>query len=201
MFTGIVTDIGEVRSVKPQAANLNRITISCRYPRATLVEGASIACSGVCMTVVNAGEEDGRRWFAVDAAAETLSLTTVGRWRHGSRVNLEQALKIGDELGGHLVSGHVDGLASVIAREDMTEMSRIALRAPAALARFIATKGSVALDGVSLTVNAVENDTFSVLIIPHTLKVTTLGALRTGDDVNLEVDQIAHYVARILQKP
>ncbi|MGE5534617.1 MAG: riboflavin synthase [Acidobacteriota bacterium] len=201
MFTGIVTDIGEVRSVKPQAANLNRITISCRYPRATLVEGASIACSGVCMTVVNAGEEDGRRWFAVDAAAETLSLTTVGRWRHGSRVNLEQALKIGDELGGHLVSGHVDGLASVIAREDMTEMSRIALRAPAALARFIATKGSVALDGVSLTVNAVENDTFSVLIIPHTLKVTTLGALRTGDDVNLEVDQIARYVARILQKP
>ncbi|HEU4660031.1 MAG TPA: riboflavin synthase [Pseudolabrys sp.] len=201
MFTGIVTDIGEVRSVKPQAANLNRITISCRYPRATLVEGASIACSGVCMTVVNAGEEDGRRWFAVDAAAETLSLTTVGRWRHGSRVNLEQALKIGDELGGHLVSGHIDGLASVIAREDMTEMSRIALRAPAALARFIATKGSVALDGVSLTVNAVENDTFSVLIIPHTLKVTTLGALRTGDDVNLEVDQIARYVARILQKP
>ena len=116
MFTGIVTDVGEVRSVKPRADNLHRITIACDYPRAELIEGASIACSGVCMTVVGAGEEDGRTWFAVDAAAETLSLTTVGRWRHGRRVNLERSLKLGDELGGHLVAGHVDGLASVVAR-------------------------------------------------------------------------------------
>src|SRR5665213_4015907 len=146
MFTGIVTDVGEVRSVKPRADNLHRIIITCVYPRAELIEGASIACSGVCMTVVGVGEDGGRTWFAVDAAAETLALTTVGRWRHGRRVNLERALKFGDELGGHLVAGHVDGLATVVAREDMTDSARIALRAPVDLARFIATKGSVALD-------------------------------------------------------
>ncbi len=199
MFTGIVTDMGEVRSVKPRADNLHRITIACAYPRAELVEGASIACSGVCMTVVETGEEDGRTWFGVDAAAETLAVTTVGRWRHGTRINLERSLKLGDELGGHLVAGHVDGLANVIAREDMTDMARFALRAPAALARFIAAKGSAALDGVSLTVNAVEGDTFSVLIIPHTLGVTTFGALRQGDDVNLEIDTMARYAARLMQ--
>ncbi len=198
MFTGIVTDMGEVRSVKPRADNLHRITIYCRYPRAELIEGASIACSGVCMTVVGSGEEDGRIWFAVDAAAETLSVTTVGRWRHGARVNLERALKLGDELGGHLVAGHVDGLASVVAREDMTDMARFTLRAPRELARFIAPKGSVALDGVSLTVNAVDGDTFTVLIIPHTLQVTTFGALREGDDVNLEIDTMARYAARLM---
>ena len=200
MFTGIVTDIGEVRSVKPRADNLSRITIACSYPRAGLIDGASIACAGVCMSVVGAGEEDGRAWFAVDAAAETLRVTNVGRWRHGSKVNLERPLKLGDELGGHLVSGHVDGLASVVAREDLTDMARLALRAPAELARFIAPKGSVALDGVSLTVNAVEGDTFSVLIIPHTLKVTTLGSLKKGDDVHLEVDQMARYAARLLER-
>jgi riboflavin synthase len=203
MFTGIVTDVGEVRSVKPRADNLHRITISCVYPRAELIEGASIACSGVCMTVVGVGEDGGRTWFAVDAAAETLALTTVGRWRHGRRVNLERALKFGDELGGHLVAGHVDGLASVVAREDMTDnpsvdMARLVLRVPRALARFIAPKGSVALDGVSLTVNAVDGETFSVLIIPHTLQVTTLGALRQGDDVNLEIDTVARYSARLM---
>ncbi len=197
MFTGIVTDVGEVRSVKPRADNLHRITIYCRYPRADLIEGASIACSGVCMTVVGTGEEDGRIWFAVDAAAETLSVTTVGRWRHGARVNLERALKLGDELGGHLVAGHVDGLANVVAREDLTDMARFTLRVPAELARFIAPKGSVALDGVSLTVNAVDGDTFTVLIIPHTLQVTTFGALRAGDDVNLEIDTMARYAARL----
>jgi len=200
MFTGIVTDIGEVRSVKPRADNLSRITIACSYPRAGLIDGASIACAGVCMSVVGAGEEDGRAWFAVDAAAETLRVTNVGRWRHGSKVNLERPLKLGDELGGHLVSGHVDGLASVVAREDLTDMARLALRAPAELARFIAPKGSVALDGVSLTVNAVDGDTFSVLIIPHTLKVTTLGSLKKGDDVHLEVDQMARYAARLLER-
>jgi riboflavin synthase len=199
MFTGIVTDVGEVRSVEARADNLSRITIACSYPRAELVDGASIACSGVCMTVVGAGEEGNRRWFAVDAAAETLRLTTVGRWRHGAKVNLERPLKLGDELGGHLVAGHVDGLAGVVAREDLTDMARLVLRAPATLARFIAAKGSVALDGVSLTVNAVEGDTFSVLIIPHTLAVTTLGELRKGDDVNLEIDTMARYAARLME--
>ena len=128
--------------------------------------------------------------IAVDAADETLRVTTVGRWRQGSKINLERPLKLGDELGGHMVAGHVDSVATVVAREDMTDMARIALRAPPNLSRFIAAKGSVALDGVSLTINAVEGDTFSVLIIPHTLKVTTLGALRMGDDVNLEVDTL-----------
>jgi riboflavin synthase len=199
MFTGIVTAIGEVRSVKPRADNLHRITILCRYPRGELIEGASIACSGVCLTVVETGEEDDRSWFGVDAAAETLARTTAGRWRHGTKVNLERALKLGDELGGHLVAGHVDGLATLVAREDMTDMARFALRAPAALARFIAPKGSVALDGVSLTVNTVEGDTFSVLIIPHTLAVTTLGALAKGDALNLEVDTMARYAARLME--
>jgi riboflavin synthase len=199
MFTGLVTDVGEVRSVKPRADNLHRITIFCRYPRADIAQGASIACSGVCMTVVDSGEEDGRTWFAVDAAAETLALTTVGRWRHGDHVNLERSLKLGDELGGHLVAGHVDGLATVIAREDMTDMARFGLRVPAVLSRFIAPKGSVALDGVSLTANEVEGDTFSVLIIPHTLQVTTFGALATGSDVNLEIDTMARYAARLME--
>jgi riboflavin synthase len=198
MFTGIVTDIGEVRSVKPRADDLTRITIACDYPRAELTEGNSIACAGVCMTIVGAGEEDGRAWFAVDAAAETLHVTKVGRWHHGSKVNLERPLKVGDELGGHLVSGHVDAIAVVVAREDLTEMARLWLRAPAELARFIAAKGSVALDGVSLTVNVVEGDAFAVLIIPHTLRVTTLGALKAGDDVHLEVDQMARYAARLM---
>jgi riboflavin synthase len=198
MFTGIVTDMGEVRSVKPRADNLHRITIFCRYPRAELVEGASIACSGVCMTVVGTGEEDGRTWFAVDAADETLRVTTVGRWRHGGHVNLERSLKLGDELGGHLVAGHIDGLANVVKREGMTDMARFTLCAPAELARFIAPKGSVALDGVSLTVNGVDGDIFTVLIIPHTLQVTTFGALRVGDDVNLEIDTMARYAARLL---
>jgi riboflavin synthase len=199
MFTGIVTDMGEVRSVEPRADNLSRITIACSYPRAELVKGASMACSGVCLTIVEAGEAGGRAWFAVDAAAETLRLTTVGRWRQGSKVNLERPLKLGDELGGHMVAGHVDGLARVTAREDMTDMVSFSLRAPKELARFTATKGSVALDGVSLTVNAVEGDTFSVLIIPHTLHVTTLGALKKGDDVNLEIDTMTRYAARLME--
>jgi len=199
MFTGIVSDLGEVRSVHPRADNLHRITISCRYAREGIALGASIACNGVCMTVVDTGEEGGRTWFAVDAAAETLRLTTVGRWKHGQRVNLERALKMGDELGGHLVSGHVDGLARVAAREDLTDMARFIFSAPHALSRFIAQKGSVALDGVSLTVNTVDGDDFSVLIIPHTLAVTTFGALRQGDDVNLEIDTMARYAARLIE--
>lgn len=199
MFTGIVTDLGEVRSVEPRAGNLHRLSIFCGYPRAELVQGASVACSGVCLTVLDAGEERGRTWFAVDAADETLRVTTVGRWRPGGKINLERPLKVGDELGGHLVAGHVDGIATVVAREDMTNMARFVLRSPAGLTRFIAPKGSVALDGVSLTVNTVEGDTFSVLIIPHTLQVTTFGALHKGDDVNLEVDTMARYAARLTE--
>jgi riboflavin synthase len=199
MFTGIVTDIGEVIVVQPRGEGLTRLTIACRYDRASIVEGASIACAGVCLTVVEIGEQGGRTSFSVDAAAETLQLTTVGRWRAGTRVNLERALKVGDELGGHIVAGHADGVATLIAREDMTEMARLTLRAPAAVSRFIAQKGSVALDGVSLTVNEVAGDTFSVLIIPHTLKVTTLGALAAGDEVNLEVDLMARYAARLME--
>jgi riboflavin synthase len=199
MFTGIVTDVGEIRTVEQRANNLHRLTILTKYPRAELIDGASVACSGVCMTVVETGEQDGRTWFAVDAADETLRITSVGRWKHGTRVNLERPLKVGDELGGHMVAGHIDGLATVVARENMTDMARIVLRAPRELARFIAPKGSVALDGVSLTVNAVEDDTFSVLIIPHTLSVTTFGGLKKGDDVNLEVDTMARYAARLMQ--
>lgn len=198
MFTGIVTDVGEVRSVEARANNLRRLTIFTRYPSTELVEGASVACCGVCLTVTGTGEEGGRAWFSADAADETLRITTVGRWRQGSRINLERPLKVGDELGGHMVAGHVDGLATVVAREDMTDMARIVLRAPHELSRFIAPKGSVALDGISLTVNAVEGDTFAVLIIPHTLSVTTFGALRQGDDVNLEVDTMARYAARLM---
>ena len=201
MFTGIVSDIGEVLTVKARADDLHRVKIACSYPRIGIADGASIACAGVCLTVVGAGEEDGRSWFAADAGAETLRLTTAGTWRHGSRINLERALKIGDELGGHLVSGHVDGLAELIARDDLTDMARLVFRAPAALARFIAQKGSVALDGVTLTVNEVADDTFAVLIIPHTLKVTTLGVLRPGDQVNLEIDQMARYAARLMERP
>jgi riboflavin synthase len=199
MFTGIVTDIGEVIAVRTRAEGLARLTIACRYERSSIAEGASIACSGVCLTVVETGEKAGRTWFAADAAAETLRLTAVGRWRVGTRINLERSLKVGDELGGHLVAGHVDGLATVLKRDDMTDMARFALRAPAALSRFIAMKGSVALDGVSLTVNEVEGDMFSVLVIPHTLKVTTLGVLAAGDEVNLEVDQMARYAARLME--
>jgi len=199
MFTGIVTDIGEVVAVRPRGEGLHRLKIACAYERASIVEGASIACSGICLTVVGVGEEDGRTWFAVDAAAETLAVTTAGRWRHGTRINLERPLKFGDELGGHVITGHVDGLAEVMMREDMTDMARLALRAPAELSRFIAAKGSAALDGVSLTVNEVEGDTFSVLIIPHTFAVTTFGALRVGDQVNLEVDLMARYAARLME--
>jgi riboflavin synthase len=200
MFTGIITDIGEVTAVEPRGQGLARLTITCGYDPDSIGTGASIACSGVCLTVVACGRQGNRGWFAVEAAAETLRLTTVGNWRRGTRINLERALKIGDELGGHIVAGHADGFATVLGREDLTEMARFSLRSPQQLARFIAPKGSVAMDGVSLTVNEVVGDTFSVLIIPHTLKVTTLGLLSAGDAVNLEVDLMARYAARLMER-
>ena len=199
MFTGIVTDVGEVIASEERAEGLRRLTIASAYDRSTIAIGASIACSGVCMTVVETAKSGERDAFSVDAAAETLRLTTVGRWQKGTRVNLERSLKMGDELGGHLVSGHVDGLAEIASREDLTDMARFTLRVPKPLARFIAQKGSVALEGVSLTVNEVTDDTFSVLIIPHTLDVTTFGTLKTGDHINLEVDQMARYAARLME--
>ena len=201
MFTGIVSDIGEVVAVEPRAEGLARLKIACRYDPDTIDIGASIACSGVCLTVVARGGSGNRAWFDVDAAAETLRVTTVGGWQQGTRVNLERALKVGDELGGHIVAGHADGLATVLAREDLTDMARLTFRVPAELARFIAAKGSVALDGVSLTVNEVTGDTFSVLIIPHTLAATTLGTYAVGDAVNFEVDLMARYAARLLERP
>ncbi|MBV8840321.1 MAG: riboflavin synthase [Alphaproteobacteria bacterium] len=200
MFTGIVTDVGEVLLAEDRAEGLRRLTIGCAYDSTSIAIGASIACSGVCMTAVSTGKQRNRDTFAVDAAAETLRLTTIGRWKPGTRINLERSLKMGDELGGHLVSGHVDGLAELVTREDLTDMARLTLRVPQPLAKFIAQKGSVALDGVSLTVNEVTDDTFSVLIIPHTLSVTTFGALRAGDQVNLEVDVMARYAARLMEK-
>jgi riboflavin synthase len=198
VFTGIINDVGEVLEVNEQAAGLHRLSIGCGYDAETIDIGASIACSGICLTVVARGRGGNRAWFAVDAAAETLRVTNAGAWQRGTRLNLERALRLGDELGGHLVSGHVDGLAELVARDDLPDMARLWLRAPAELARFIAPKGSVALDGVSLTVNEVEGDAFSVLIIPHTLKVTTFGGLGAGARLNLEVDQMARYAARLL---
>ncbi len=199
MFTGIVSDLGEVLEAENRAEGLRRLVIACGYNPATIDIGASIACSGPCLTVVERGRTGGHAFFAVDVAAETLRVTTAGSWQHGTRLNLERALRVGDELGGHLVSGHVDGIAELVTREDLPDMARLTLRVPPALARFIAPKGSVALDGVSLTVNDVDGDTFSVLLIPHTLQVTTFGGLRAGARVNLEVDQMARYAARLLQ--
>lgn len=196
MFTGIVTDIGEIVSVAPRG-DLKRLRIACAYDAETIALGASIACAGTCLTVVAVSREDARTIFDVDAAAETLAKTTVGTWGPGTRVNLERALKIGDELGGHIVTGHVDGIARILSRDDFDQMARFWIETPAALARFVAQKGSVALDGVSLTVNEVEGDRFSILLIPHTLAMTTFGARRAGDALNLEVDLMARYAARL----
>jgi riboflavin synthase len=198
VFTGIINDIGDVFEVNEQAAGLRRLRVACSYDPETIGVGASIACSGICLTVIARGREASRAWFAVDAAAETLRVTNAGAWQRGTKLNLERALRLGDELGGHMVSGHVDGLAELLSRDDLPDMARLWLRVPAELARFVAPKGSVALDGVSLTVNAVEGAAFSVLIIPHTLKVTTFGGLRAGARLNLEVDQMARYAARLL---
>lgn len=206
MFTGIVTDLGEVVSVAGGQGTVKRIRIHASYDPATIALGASIACGGPCLTVVGFGEREGGCWFEVDAAAETLALTTVAEWREGMRVNLERSLKIGDELGGHMVTGHVDGLATIVERAQITPgddpwgpTARFDIRAPRPLAGFIAAKGSVCLDGTSLTVNSVADDMFSVLIIPHTLAVTTWGERKAGDRLNLEVDLMARYAARLAE--
>jgi len=199
MFTGIVTDVGEVVAVEPRAEGLRRLKVACGYPVESIAIGASIAHSGVCLTVVETGKLGNRTAVSVDAAAETLRLTTAGGWKAGTRLNLERALKVGDELGGHIVAGHVDGVAELVSREHLPDMARLTLRAPKDLMRFVATKGSVALDGISLTVNEVTDETFSVLIIPHTLAVTTLGAAKTGDKLNLEIDLMARYAARLME--
>jgi len=199
MFTGIVTDMGEVTRVE-ERGELRRLHIACAYPLESIALGASIACSGTCLTVVAATRRDNRTIFEVDAAAETLARTTIAQWTEGTRINLERALKIGDELGGHIVTGHVDGMARVVSRADFDNMARFVFEAPHELARFVAQKGSVTLDGVSLTVNEVEGDRFGVLIIPHTLGVTTLGVREAGDLVNIEVDLMARYAARLSGK-
>jgi riboflavin synthase len=197
MFTGIVTDMGEVMTVLPRG-RLTRLQIACGYDAKEIMLGASIACSGVCLTVVDVKSNRAGAIFDVDAAAETLRLTSVGNWRVGSKINLERALKIGDELGGHLVTGHVDGLAKIISRDDLGQNDDQAeATAAIELAGYIARKGSVTLDGVSLTVNAVEEKRFSVLLIPHTLRVTTFNARREGDFLNLEVDLMARYAGRL----
>ncbi len=198
MFTGIITDVGDVVSVEERGA-LRRLRIVCDYPAEGISLGASIACSGPCLTVVAVGRTGGRTFFEIDAAAETLARTTAAEWSVGTKINLERALKIGDELGGHIVTGHVDGLAMIVSREDFDGMARFVIEAPHDLARFIAPKGSVTLDGVSLTVNEVDGDQFSVLIIPHTLSVTTIGERKAGDAFNLEVDLMARYAARLTQ--
>ncbi|GAB4068880.1 riboflavin synthase [Ancylobacter sonchi] len=194
MFTGIVSDIGEVVSVE-RRNDVRRLTVRTAYDTAGIDLGASIACAGVCLTVV-ATQPDS---FAVEAAPETLALTTVAHWGEGARINLERALKIGDELGGHIVQGHVDGQAEVVAREDLGETTRFTFAAPRELAPFIATKGSVTLDGTSLTVNTVDGERFTCLLIPHTLSHTTWGAVQPGDKVNIEVDMMARYAARLAE--
>jgi riboflavin synthase len=191
MFTGIITDIGHVRAVDHRGDLHARIATA--YDTSGIDIGASIACNGVCLTVTATGED----WFDVSISAETLSKSTLGGWAEGAAVNLERALKVGDELGGHIVSGHVDGVAEIVATRDEGESTRYTFRAPGDLARFIAPKGSVALDGTSLTVNEVDGAEFGVNIIPHTKEVTTWGALKAGDRVNLEVDTMARYVARL----
>lgn len=199
MFTGIVTDIGTVESVTPLNEGV-RLRIATAYDPKTIAIGASIAHAGTCLTVTALPEEgDNARWYEVEAWEEALRLTTIGGWQAGQRVNLERALKVGDELGGHIVSGHVDGMAEILSVTPEGDAVRFRLRAPQQFARFVAPKGSVALDGTSLTVNAVEGTDFDVLIIRHTLEVTTWGERQAGDRVNFEVDTMARYAARLAE--
>jgi riboflavin synthase len=198
MFTGIVTDLGEVLSLSGETDR--RITLRSAYPPDALALGASVACSGVCLTVTEKGTDKSGHWFAVDASAETLRVTSLGGWKPGTKVNFERPLKVGDELGGHIVSGHVDGVGRLEAVQPEAHSKRLSFSLPEALARFVAQKGSIAVDGVSLTVNAVQGNRFEVNIIPHTLAVTTLGALKPGDPVNIEIDVMARYLARLSER-
>jgi riboflavin synthase len=197
MFSGIVTDVGEVLAVAARGAG-RRFRIGCSYDPESIAIGASIACAGPCLTVVARGREGKGGYFEADASAETLARTTLGAWARGTRVNLERPLRAGDEIGGHMVAGHVDAAALIVERRAVGEMARFAVEAPQELARFIAEKGSIALDGTSLTVNEVEGRRFGVMIVPHTLAVTTWGERRAGDLVNLEVDIVARYLARLI---
>ncbi|MEO9337237.1 riboflavin synthase [Mesorhizobium sp. SB112] len=199
MFTGIVTDIGTVAATSPLDAGV-KLRIETAYDPETIAIGASISCGGVCLTVTALPDKGANaRWFEVEAWEEALRLTTASKWNAGTRINLERALKIGDELGGHIVSGHVDGMAEIVAREDEGEAVRFTLETPMELAKFIAPKGSVALDGTSLTVNKVEKNRFDVLLIHHSLQVTTWGDRQVGDRINLEVDTMARYAARLAE--
>ena len=200
MFTGIVTAIGTIVT-REERGDLH-LRIACPWDPATIAIGASIACAGVCLTVVERGGQAGDAWFAVDVSAETLSRTARGTWEEGSSLNLEASLRVGDELGGHIVSGHVDAVGTVISREVEGDSIRLTIEAPPALAPFLAEKGSVAVDGVSLTVNSVEDQAdgavrFGLNLIPHTSDVTTLGTLAEGDEVNLEIDTVARYLRRL----
>jgi riboflavin synthase len=195
MFTGIISAVGRVRSIDPIASGQDmRLVIEQAWADPPAI-GASIACSGCCLTAVELGPD----WFAVDASAETLSHTVLGTWTPGSRVNLERALRVGDELGGHIVSGHVDGVGQVVSRVPENGSTRFRFRVPVALSRFIAPKGSVAINGISLTVNEVEGEIFGVNIIPHTLENTDLAGLDSGSSVNIEIDTLARYVARLAE--
>ena len=200
MFTGIVTDLGTVRRI--ERGGDTRVVIATGYDTAGVDLGASIACSGVCLTVVDKGRDAAGDWFAVDASAETLSRTAAARWREGARLNLERALRLGDELGGHIVTGHVDGVGEVVEVAADGDSRRVAVRVPAALAPFVAAKGSVTVDGVSLTVNAVDDEgaagtRFALNVIPHTQAMTTLGTLEPGAQVNIEIDVLARYLQRM----
>jgi riboflavin synthase len=207
MFTGLVSDIGTVAHAEGDAKTLRRYRIDSAYRADSIAIGASIACAGVCLTAVAVEQKtQDRCQFTVEAAAETLDRTLAGLWQPGTNLNLERSLRVGDELGGHLVTGHVDGVATLIKREAVTDASgpwgptaKFTLRAPKALAGFVAEKGSVCLDGVSLTVNSIEQDVFSVLLIPHTLAVTTFGERHDGDQIHLEVDLMARYAKRLMQ--
>lgn len=200
MFTGIVTAIGTIEEASRKGDT--HAVISCPWDPATIAIGASIACSGVCLTVVERGGEKGKGWFAVDISDETISRTVLGMWLEGQRLNLEPALKLGDELGGHIVTGHVDAVGEVVSREEVGGSVRLVIRADADMAPYLAPKGSITVDGVSLTVNEVTDQSggecdFALNIIPHTAQVTTLGALGAGDAVNLEIDVLARYLKRM----
>jgi riboflavin synthase len=204
MFTGLVSDIGTIVSAEGDPKTLRRFVIRSAFAPEGIAIGASIACAGVCLTAVAVAPEGTGALFTVETAAETLERTLAARWQVGTRLNLERSLRVGDELGGHLVTGHVDGVATILGRDMVTDgagpwgpTARFRIEAPAALARFIAQKGSVCLDGVSLTVNAVEGDVFTVLLIPHTLAVTTFAERQAGDAIHLEVDLMARYAARL----